>query len=66
MSPETIVAAAQAVEAGDLRRMLGVWRALAPAREKAGKIDWEKVVQFIQQIMPLMLALLDLLPEKPA
>jgi hypothetical protein len=66
MSLETIVAAAQAAEAGDLRQMLQVWRALAPARDKAGKIDWQKLLEFIQQIMPIVLALLDLLPKKPA
>jgi len=63
MSYETIVTGA---EAGNLRQMLAVWQALAPARDKAGKIDWEKVVQFIQQIMPLLLALLEMLPEKSA
>ncbi len=64
MSLETIVAAAQTAEAGDLRQMFEVWRALAPARDKAGTIDWQKVLEFIQQIMPIVLALLDLLPKK--
>lgn len=66
MSFETIVTAAEAAEAGNLRQMLAVWQALAPARDKAGKIDWAKVAEFIQQIMPLLLALLEMLPEKSA
>jgi len=64
MSLETMIAAAQTADAGNLRQMLEVWRALAPARDKAATIDWQKVLEFIQQIMPLVLALLDLLPKK--
>lgn len=66
MSFETIVTAAEAAKAENLLQMLTVFQALAPAREKAGKIDWEKVAEFIQQIMPLLLAMLELLPEKSA
>ncbi len=54
------------VEAGQLREMLAIWQALAPLREKAGKIDWQKVKEFIEKVLPLLLAALDLLPKKPA
>jgi hypothetical protein len=64
MSTDTILAALGGSESGSLRELLDVWRALSPAREMAGKIDWQKVLEFIQQIMPLILALLDLLPKK--
>ncbi len=64
MSVENIAAAAKGADAGGLIQMLEVWRALAPARDRAGKIDWQKVLEFIQQIMPIVLALLDLLPRK--
>jgi len=66
MSTDTILAAAAGSESGSLRELLEVWRALAPARDLAGKIDWQKVLEFIQQIMPVILALLDLLPKKEA
>jgi len=64
MSTDTILAALGGSESGSLRELLDVWRALSPARDLAGKIDWQKVLEFIQQIMPLILALLDLLPKK--
>jgi hypothetical protein len=64
MSPDTILAALGASESGSLRELLEVWKALAPARDLAGKIDWQKVLEFIQQVMPVILALLDLLPKK--
>jgi hypothetical protein len=64
MSTDTILAALGAAESGSLRELLDVWRALAPARDLAGKIDWQKVLEFIQQVMPIILALLDLLPKK--
>ncbi len=52
--------------AGGFREALAVWRALAPLREKAGRIDWAKVAAFLEEILPLLLAVLDLLPKKPA
>jgi hypothetical protein len=64
MSTDTILAALGGSESGNLRELLDVWRALSPARDLAGKIDWQKVLEFIQQIMPLILALLALLPKK--
>ena len=64
MSTDSILAALGGSESGSLRELLDVWRALAPARDLAGKIDWEKVLEFIQQVMPVILALLDLLPKK--
>jgi len=64
MSLETMIAAAQVAGADDLRQILEGCRAFAPARDKAATIDWQKVLEFIQQIMPLLLALLDLLPKK--
>jgi hypothetical protein len=64
MSTDTILAALGGSESGSLRELLDVWRALSPARDLAGKIDWQKVLEFIQQIMPVILALLDLLPKK--
>ncbi len=51
---------------GGLRQAIALWRALAPLRQKAGRIDWTKVIAFLQKIMPLLLALFDLLPQKPA
>ncbi len=62
MSQNTVFGA----DSGELRNAIEVWRILAPVREKAGKIDWQKVLEFVQQVMPLVLALLDLLPKKSA
>jgi hypothetical protein len=53
-------------DSGKFREALAVWRVLAPLREKAGKIDWRKVTEFLEKILPLALALLDLLPQKSA
>ncbi len=64
MSTDTTLAALGGSESGSLRELLVVWQALAPARDLAGKIDWQKVLEFIQQVMPVILALLDLLPKK--
>ena len=64
MSVENTGAAAQGVQAGGLLQMIELWRALTPARDKAGTINWQKVLEFIQQMMPIVLALLDLLPKK--
>lgn len=49
---------------GGFREALAVWRALAPLREKASKIDWAKVIAFVEKILPLVLAILDLLPNR--
>lgn len=57
--------AAACAEAGRFREMLDIWQALAPVREKAGKIDWQKVKEFMETVLPLLLAVLDLLPKKP-
>jgi hypothetical protein len=64
VSFENTGAAAQGANAGGLLQMIELWRALAPARDKAGTIDWQKVLEFIRQMMPIVLALLDLLPKK--
>lgn len=55
-----------ALSQGGLREAIAVWRALAPLREMAGKIDWAKVIAFVEKTLPLLLAVLDLLPKKPA
>lgn len=52
--------------AGGFREAFAVWRATAPLREQAGKIDWAKVIAQLEKILPLVLAVLDLLPKKPA
>ena len=64
MSTDTLAAEFDSSPSGGLRELADLWRALAPARELAGKIDWEKVIEFIQQVMPVILALLELLPKK--
>jgi hypothetical protein len=66
MSSDTVTAPAEAGDLGELREMLAVWRALAPVRQQAGKIDWQNVLELIQKAMPLIEALLALLPKKPA
>lgn len=53
-------------EAGRFREMLEIWQALAPVREQAGKIDWQKVKEFIETVLPLLLAVLELLPKNAA
>jgi hypothetical protein len=66
MSPDSTADPAGTGELGNLRELLEVWRVLAPIRETAGKIDWQKLLDAIQKIMPLIVALLELLPKKPA
>ena len=53
-----------AAEQRNLRTVLDLWQAIAPIREKSQAIDWQKVIAFIQQMMPLIMALLDLLPKE--
>jgi hypothetical protein len=53
-------------DAGRFREMFEIWQTLAPLRDKAGKIDWQKVKEFIETMLPLLLAVLDLFPKKPA
>jgi hypothetical protein len=64
MSTDSILAALDDSPSGSLRDLADLWRALAPARDLAGKIDWQKVLEFLAQAMPVILALLDLLPKK--
>ena len=64
MSSPSILAALDGPESGNLRDLADLWRAIAPVRALAGKIDWQKVLDFIQQVMPVILALLELLPKK--
>ena len=44
--------------------LFDLWEALVPIRERAEAIDWQKVIAMIQQLMPLILAVLDLLPKQ--
>jgi len=50
----------------ELRPMLETWRALAPVRGKLKDIDWRKLQEIVEKILPVLLVILDLLPKKPA